>query len=152
MDGSGIPQCSCDPGYHDDGIGGCTTDVCVPFPCAVDQACRVDSEGAAECYTPVCNDLNPCTTDTFEDGGCVYTDVPNGTGCTPDICITGQTCTDGVCGGGMAVVCSDGNPCTRDTCSHPAGCDFANDDSLRDRFLDAPAAKGGKTAEVFTWV
>ena len=52
--------CDCDPGHHEDGVGGCTTDPCLPHPCG-DQACRVDAGGAVECYTPVCDDGNPCT-------------------------------------------------------------------------------------------
>ncbi|MBX3251233.1 MAG: hypothetical protein KF901_28910, partial [Myxococcales bacterium] len=52
-------SCACDPGLHEDGVGGCTADPCLPHPCG-EQACRVMA-GAAECYTPVCDDGNPCT-------------------------------------------------------------------------------------------
>ncbi len=112
--------CGCDPGYHEDGVGGCTTDPCLPHPCGA-QACR-DAGGVAECFTPVCDDGNPCTTDTPTASGCVYAMRPDGSDCSTTVCVSGQTCTAGACGGGTPVVCADTNPCTVDTCDPVTGC------------------------------
>ncbi|MCZ7678414.1 MAG: hypothetical protein M5U28_06415 [Sandaracinaceae bacterium] len=112
--------CGCDPGYHDDGVGGCTTDPCLPHPCGA-QACR-DAGGVAECFTPVCDDGNPCTTDTPTASGCVYAMRADGSDCSTTACVSGQTCTAGACGGGTPVVCADANPCTVDTCDPVTGC------------------------------
>ncbi len=129
-DDGGTAVCGCDAGYHDDGVGGCTTDPCVPDPCAASgQACR-DAGGVAECYTPTCDDGEPCTDDAFVSGSCVHTPVADGTGCSTTLCTTGQTCSSGVCGGGTAVVCDDGNPCTASTCDALTGCAHTPDDSL----------------------
>ncbi|NIQ55086.1 MAG: hypothetical protein GWN85_16885, partial [Gemmatimonadetes bacterium] len=130
MDAGGSASCSCDPGYHDDGVGGCTTDPCVPDPCAaMGQLCR-DAGGVAECYTPTCNDDNPCTEDTFDGSACVFTPLADGTGCSTTLCVSSQTCSAGLCTGGAAVSCDDGNPCTTDSCDALAGCDNVADDAL----------------------
>ena len=39
-----------------------------------------------------------------------------------DVCTTGETCAAGVCSGGMATGCDDGNLCTDDTCDPQLGC------------------------------
>ncbi|MCC6874945.1 MAG: hypothetical protein IT378_11625, partial [Sandaracinaceae bacterium] len=123
----GTARCDCDPGLHEDGVGGCTADPCRPDPCvAMNQACRA-AGGAAECYTPVCNDNNPCTIDSVAGGNCRYDPLPNGTGCSTSICRTGETCTAGSCGGGSAVVCNDNNSCTDDACVAPSGCTYTPD-------------------------
>jgi EGF-like domain len=122
--------CTCDPGYHDDGAGGCTTDPCVPDFClAQNQACHVVG-GVAECFTPDCDDQNPCTVDTLVSGGCQHAAAPDGTACQTSLCVAGQTCSQGACQGGAPLDCSDGNPCTADTCNESAGCEHANDDGL----------------------
>ncbi|MCZ7685948.1 MAG: hypothetical protein M5U28_47205 [Sandaracinaceae bacterium] len=96
----GTARCDCDPGLHEDGVGGCTADPCVPDPCAASgQACR-DAGGTAECYTPVCDDGNPCTTDSVVGGACRYDPLPDGTSCSTSICRTGEQCAGGSCGGG----------------------------------------------------
>ncbi len=122
--------CSCDPGYHDDGTGGCTTDPCVPNFClAQNKACRVVG-GAAECYTPDCDDQNPCTVDSLVGGVCQNTAEQNGMACQTSLCRTGETCQGGACLGGSVLVCSDANPCTTDACSEAVGCQFTEDDGL----------------------
>ncbi len=124
--------CACDSGYHDDGVGNCTTDVCRPNPCAgSNQACRPAATVTGyECFTPVCNDMNPCTTDTLVGGNCQHSNVADTTTCTTTLCMTGQRCMTGVCQGGTAVTCNDNNPCTRNECDASAGCRYPSDDTL----------------------
>jgi cysteine-rich repeat protein len=48
-----------------------------------------------------------------------------GSSCTDhNACTVGETCNLGVCGGGTAVVCNDGNQCTQDSCVPATGCVF----------------------------
>jgi hypothetical protein len=122
--------CNCDAGYHPDGAGGCTNDPCLPDPCASrGMACR-NTAGAAECYTPMCNDSNPCTDDAVVGGRCVNTPRADGSTCTTTACTTGQRCMSGACTGGTPLRCDDGNPCTRDRCDAATGCASSNDDTL----------------------
>ncbi|TNF22567.1 MAG: hypothetical protein EP329_28475 [Deltaproteobacteria bacterium] len=80
VDGASV--CSCDPGYHEDGQGGCTNDPCVPDPCGADEVCEgtlgtsshacvpcldKDDDGygvGAGCLGPDCDD----TSDAIFDG------------------------------------------------------------------------------------
>jgi hypothetical protein len=141
--------CSCDAGYHADGTGGCTTDPCLPNPCAAqNQACQ-NVGGQAQCVTPDCEDLNPCTTDTVVLGLCVHTPVANGTACSASQCVSGQACQSGACSGGAALDCDDGNPCTADACAVATGCTHtaapagtACDDGIACTSGDACTAQG----------
>jgi len=113
--------CQCDIGYHPDGIGGCTNDPCLPDLCAAQNlACRVVGN-SPECYTPDCDDQNPCTTDTLVNGVCQHTALANGSACSTGVCTVGQTCQAGQCAGGAPRNCDDQNPCTNDSCSAAAG-------------------------------
>lgn len=96
----------------------CTTDTCAGGACAHTPVAAGTScsdgnacNGAETCQggtctagtAPVCNDSNPCTTDSCAPAsGCVYTPITGCTGCT------------------NATQCSDGNACTIDTCSNGA--------------------------------
>ena len=124
--------CECDAGYHPDGMGGCTDDPCVPNVCAAtNQACRDDGMGNPECYTPVCDDQNPCTEDVLIAGVCQFNPVMPGTTCSTTACLTGETCdANGTCGGGTTLDCDDGNACTVDSCDAVLGCQNVNDDTL----------------------
>ncbi|MCB9617322.1 MAG: hypothetical protein H6722_33235 [Sandaracinus sp.] len=115
------PRCDCDPGYHDDGSMGCTTNPCLPHPCGA-QACRTGGDGAAECFTPVCDDGNPCTDDRPTMTGCAFVPLEDGSVCSTTACTRDQVCSAGTCGGGTAVVCDDVDPCTADTCDAVLGC------------------------------
>ena len=120
--------CGCDVGYHSDGAGGCSNDPCTPNPClASNQACRVVS-GAAQCYTPPCDDMNPCTVDAVVGGNCQHTPLGDTTTCQTSLCVVGQTCLSGVCQGGGARDCNDSNACTDDACSTTLGCTHTNND------------------------
>jgi len=70
-----------------------------------------------------CDDGNPCTLDTCEDGECVYEAAPSGTAC-PDAntCNGAETCDgNGVCGAGTPLVVDDGDNCTLDLCDPKTG-------------------------------
>ncbi|WP_170229912.1 hypothetical protein [Polyangium fumosum] len=121
--------CTCEPGYHDDGNGGCTDDPCTPNVCLVmNQACQVVG-GMAQCYTPMCDDQNPCTVDAVVGGSCQHTPLANGTACQTSLCIVDQACQAGVCAGGSPRVCDDGNACTDDSCDLAVGCVATNDNT-----------------------
>src|SRR5262249_34744488 len=73
-----------------------------------------------------CDDQNLCTDDSCVPGtGCVHTD--NIRPCDDgNICTTNDACKIGVCLGGPALDCSDGNACTDDACSPTTGCVHTN--------------------------
>ena len=122
--------CSCDDGYHDDGVGGCTDDPCTPNPCAAEnQACQPIGDDY-ECYTPDCDDGNPCTEGELIDGECDYVDLNDGTPCSTTLCTQDQSCNAGQCTGGSEVVCDDDNPCTQASCDPDIGCEYEADNSL----------------------
>ena len=139
-DTSGLPyQCVVDPATvvdcpeptGDDAIclaAACnpTTGQCAPVPahegllCDAQDACVVNSAcngGVCIGGDPVnCNDGDSCTDDSCDsEVGCVQTH--NAAPCSDgDACTTLDQCVDGLCVGGPALECGDGNPCTEDTC------------------------------------
>ncbi len=124
-------SCGCDAGFHADGVGGCTSDPCTPNLCAMtNQACRVTTDGKAECYTPPCDDQNPCTVDTIVDGLCQNVARDEGAVCSTTLCLIGQTCGSGTCQGGTPRVCDDSNPCTNNQCDPVLGCQYEKSDAL----------------------
>ncbi|UQA60087.1 hypothetical protein [Polyangium aurulentum] len=125
-----LATCGCDAGWHDDGQGGCTQDPCVPNPCAAQNQACMSQNGQPVCYTPACDDGNPCTADSVMGGICAHTTLPNGSACSTTLCLSGQTCQAGTCAGGAQVSCDDGNPCTADSCNAITGCGHAADDGL----------------------
>ncbi|MCO4763527.1 MAG: hypothetical protein KC502_18565, partial [Myxococcales bacterium] len=69
------------------------------------------------CASKVCDDKNGCTTDScdLKTGKCVF--APNQQACSDgDACTTGDSCGAGKCVG-QKKTCSDGDPCTADSCS-----------------------------------
>jgi len=71
-----------------------------------------------------CDDKNVCTNDACDPkAGCVHS--PNTAPCEDgNHCTSGDTCGKGVCVGGPALACSDGNTCTKDACDPKVGCQF----------------------------
>jgi hypothetical protein len=69
-----------------------------------------------------CDDGNPCTDDSCDSlTGCSNTH--NEADCDDlDACTTADRCGAGVCRGGPALECDDGNPCTDDACEAARGC------------------------------
>ncbi len=113
---------SCDPGS-----GVCSFQpIHSGWACDDDDPCTVgDSCAAGSCASgqPAnCNDGNPCTDDSCEQGmGCLH--VANDQGCDDgDDCTVNDLCMDGDCTSGEAMTCDDGNVCTDDQCSGEAGC------------------------------
>ena len=84
----------CASGYHDDGAGECTTDVCLPDPCAgeANTVCSVVSDA------PTC----VCAAGYHEDGGACVVDEA----CLPTTCTMHGMCT--ASGGVVACACEDG--------------------------------------------
>jgi hypothetical protein len=91
-------------------------DVCVHTPvadgtsCADDDACDGEETcTAGECGAGpplVCDDGNPCTTDTCDAGGCTSTPLPDGTVCTDgDACNGDEVCSGGSCVSGTVPTC-----------------------------------------------
>lgn len=85
--------------------------------------CRV-CQGSGTCVDVVCDDDNPCTTDSCDPGsGCVLTDAPEMTPCDDgNACTSEDGCFSGLCTGGGAISCEDSNPCTVDSCDPVTGC------------------------------
>lgn len=76
----------------------------------------------AEAVEPqLCPPSDDCRSFTFEPGrGCVETRVPDGTRCEAP-CLVDAACSQGRCVG-TPRDCSDGDPCTLDTCDPMLGC------------------------------
>ena len=110
---------SCDP------VSGCTK-VNNTAPCTDGSVCTVGDVCAAGACQPgsalVCNDSNPCTTDTCESGsGCTFANntLPCNDG---SLCTYKDVCGDGLCLPGAQTACDDGNACTTDACHPKTGC------------------------------
>ncbi|UJR82855.1 hypothetical protein [Sandaracinus amylolyticus] len=132
---------ACDDGYHDDGAGGCTTDVCLPNPCtAPSQSVCIDEGGTARCE---------CDPGYHSDGVGGCTDDP----CVPSPCAAmGMACR--VVGGSAECYeppCDDDNPCTVDAfdgarCTHaprPDGSSCSTTLCVRDQECSAGVCGGG---------
>ncbi len=89
--------------------------------CTVGDDCQ---EGKCLGQAAVCDDGNPCTTDSCEPGkGCVF--KANSSSCNDgNACTDGDQCQGGACTGGAPVDCNDGNLCTTDSCHPLTGCDY----------------------------
>jgi len=95
----------------------CATDK-LPYQCVVDPAtevmCSEPGGDDAFCLQGVCD---PAT------GKCSTVPAHEGLPCDDgDACTVTEKCAGGVCSGGVAVNCNDGNPCTQDGCAPADGC------------------------------
>lgn len=116
----------------------CTADSClaasgacafVPLSelaCGDGDLCTVaDSCWAGSCKAgpaKLCEATAPCQSASCasQSGACATVDLSGP--CTgTDACLVGQTCQDGQCGGGTAIDCDDGNPCTSEGCLPASG-------------------------------
>ncbi len=129
-------KCLADSVVDCDDDNPCTTDWCDPVagcihthnqsPCDDSNACTLGEKcGQGLCSggtNVLCDDKNPCTDDScLPASGCSAT--PNTAPCNDsDPCTTADACSAGVCVGGPALVCDDGNPCTDDSCDPAKGC------------------------------
>jgi hypothetical protein len=146
MDGKCVPgkavscddddQCtddSCEAGVgclHSLSAGACEEgDLCSVQDTCVNGSCIPGKEAD-------CDDDNPCTDDSCDPQvGCV--NAANSLPCDDgDPCTTFDTCAQGVCYGGPAATCDDGNGCTDDACEPGSGCTHqANNAPCRDANL-----------------
>ena len=115
-DGNQCTSDACDPK-----TGGCTFlttgGACTDGnPCTVGDVCSGTSCSAGKPQS--CDDGNPCTADSCDvaTGACKVANV-QGPCSDGSACTTFDFCTNGKCQPGKAVVCSDANPCTDDSCN-----------------------------------
>ncbi|TNF26106.1 MAG: hypothetical protein EP329_21800 [Deltaproteobacteria bacterium] len=119
----------------------CRDGVCVsggPNACDDENFCTVDTCHAVVgcvhlptsspcCIGAVeaCDDGNPCTADLCDPltGECA-TEPAEGPCDDHNACTVDDVCVDAVCGGRVRD-CSDGDPCTEDSCSPNAGCGYS---------------------------
>lgn len=132
----------------------CTVDSCDPIggpkhvpdtgkPCNNNNACDTNDQcGAcqagdtscvvAACYPTgpnvVCDDNNPCTTNTcVPASGCQYPEItapPGDPVCSDNNACTNQdACKNGICVG-VTINCNDNNTCTADSCVSSSGCSY----------------------------
>jgi len=128
-----------DPPNCDD-ENACTDDSCDPVvgcqhannvaPCDDGNACtEPDTCAGGGCVggaAPNCDDGSICTDDGCDpELGCTHTNnaVPCDDG---DACSISDGCSNGLCIGGGAKNCDDGNPCTDDGCDPNSGCITSN--------------------------
>jgi len=111
-------------------IAGCLTTPALGQPCDDGNACTAGDvcgvvAAKPACTGPnpvVCNDSNPCTSDGCDaKAGCAFKPA-DGQPCNDNNLCTGpDTCKSAACGG-PTLPCTDGNPCTIDTCTPAGGC------------------------------
>ncbi|MCD4740028.1 hypothetical protein K8R43_02410, partial [archaeon] len=91
-------------------------DGCCPTGCS-----GSDNDCSAACETDEnCDDDNPCTNDTCNDGDCQYTHIAENTPCSGGICCNG-ICNTTICEQNSD--CDDGNACKKNfTCVSPGNC------------------------------
>ena len=82
--------------------------------CKNDADCRASVQGLSACQQTACDpEKKLCT---------IFDGAPWSPCHTDDLCIVGMVCGEEDCGGGVARLCDDGNPCTDDSCAPDAGC------------------------------
>ncbi|MBI5608256.1 MAG: hypothetical protein HY902_05195 [Deltaproteobacteria bacterium] len=127
---AGAPTAACNDGNP------CTNDACDPAsgctatdnsaPCGDGDKCleAAACAGGSCVGKPVaCDDENPCTKDACNPSlGCVFSAI-GGVPCDDgNACSAGDLCNNGLCAAGSAVLCSDNQPCTDDSCDKATGC------------------------------
>ena len=112
-----------------DALSGCTaTPNLAPCedgdPCTAGDHCLAGACVGGAASGEACDDGNPCTEDLcVQPEGCVHQAL--GGACDDgDPCTWGDHCAEGLCVGGGAKTCVDGNPCTDDACEAMSGCVF----------------------------
>ncbi len=102
-----------------DGLQACSA------PVPAEESCNgVDDDCDGTTDVGLCDDGNPCTTDTCDPkSGCVNTPL-SGVDCNDgNVCTLADHCDAGQCVGTL-INCDDGNPCTTDTCAPTGGCSY----------------------------
>jgi len=140
--------CVCAEGFHNDGQTNCVADVrpcegADGTECDDGQFCTVNDRcmgGVCAGVANDCDDGNSCSVDTCNevDDICINTLAPDGVPCDDGAyCSLGEICSGGTCTGGLARNCSDGNPCTADSCDDEA------DSCLNEAVSDGTACDDG---------
>ncbi|MFH1530373.1 MAG: hypothetical protein ABIK09_06515 [Pseudomonadota bacterium] len=120
----------------------------LPYHCKVAPGtvvtCPQPAGPNGACLVSVCNP---------EGGQCEALPANDGGVCSDgDTCTLGDVCAQGVCAGAFALDCSDGNPCTKDTCNPFSGCghspipevcDDGNPCTTSDQCVNGQCAAGG---------
>ena len=121
---SGFNQCNCESDADcadlEDG------DLCNGVLVCEDSLCVIEAGSVVTCDTAADTDClyTACLPDS---GECVLVQAADGAPCEDgDLCTSGDACLEGVCGSGGPTSCSDGNPCTEDTCDVQLGCMHAS--------------------------
>ena len=130
-------ECIHSGGLDCDDDNSCTDDQCLPeggcvhnpypagTPCDDGDICTVNDScvgGVCTGQAVDCDDDNMCTEDVCDQmGGCVHTQLADGTGCGGGQCGQG-VCVQGVCEIVDGPSCEDYEPCTRDWCDPVQGC------------------------------
>ncbi len=89
-----------------------------PYQCRVEQGTQIN------CPEPVGSD-KPCLAAQCDPlaGVCSEVATNDGVPCDDELpCTVADICEAGVCTGGPATNCNDGNPCTNDSCQPDIGC------------------------------
>lgn len=120
-------EASCDDGVFCNGAETCVDGICMEgtSPCGEPPLCCNESADRCDncCANGDCDDADPCTVDSCNDGACVNADIANccaadaecGNG---DACDGAATCVNNQCVPGTPVVCDDGVFCNGvETCA-----------------------------------
>jgi hypothetical protein len=92
---------------------------------ALNGACVCEGSSTPACVSAAeCpQSSNQCQMAVCLGGICGFANRTNGAPCDDgDACTTGSACQNGLCAGGTAIVCDDGNPCTQNLCDPVSGC------------------------------
>ena len=135
------PATGCNnPPHSCDDTNPCTDDTCSTqtgcvttnntAPCEDSNLCTAGDTCSGGACQPgpviVCNDNNPCTTDSCDPRfGCTFVNT-NGFCNDGNACTLEDTCVGGVCQPGFPVVCNDNNACTADSCIPAQGCVYVS--------------------------
>ncbi|PYQ14041.1 MAG: hypothetical protein DMH00_02805 [Acidobacteria bacterium] len=103
-------------------------------PCDDHNVCTVsDRCGGGHCSgTPLCDDANPCTSDSCDPVTAACGHTNNTDPCSDgNPCTAGDACNGGTCQSGTLLNCDDGNACTVDACNG-TGCSHTDSSAACD--------------------